>query len=399
MAQVLFLLGVFLKQFYVFSSGGFQVGDLFFMSSFLIMLFFVMHGKIPLGGSDGLFICFVGFVVLINTIYICIYGNDYPGEFRFQKSVFYYIYNLFIILSFRQLSTDLAFLRKLKHVLQAAILVQLLVSFTGLGRFVYSRFTGTFNDPNQCGFYVFASFLMIFIISHISKEKPPLLWFFVAVYLIMRTASTGMLLGMAALFVFFVFFKISDYNMKSAIAFLVFAGGLLAIVSLASVGVIRLPSSITNSSMYYRVMGKISFLWGGQTAARAGSIRNLLVDRCWDRVFDYPTKLLYGAGEGYYHRFPSARYVRNEIHSSVLGPLFCYGIIPCSFWFVWTYRQLKGIRRDLWPAFLALIIESLTLVNNRQPFFWMIFVLAGSVLSKKCCSLDSMENHADLQAE
>ena len=95
-AQELFLLGIFLKQFYLFSSGGFQMGDFCFMGSFVILIAFVMRWKISLGNSIGLFIGFVGCVILINCVYMGIYGNNYPGEFRFYKSTIYYIYNLFL---------------------------------------------------------------------------------------------------------------------------------------------------------------------------------------------------------------------------------------------------------------------------------------------------------------
>ena len=143
-----------------------------------------------------------------------------------------------------------------------------------------------------------------------------------------------------------------------------------------------MPSVFVNSAMYKRVFSKIWSFGVVSDAVQSDGIINLFVDRCWDRLIDYPTKIFYGAGEGYFNRFPSARYINNEIHSSILGPLFYYGIVPCTIWFIWIAKQLKGIKRELWAAYIALIVESVTLVNNRQPFFWMIFVLAGSCLVK-----------------
>lgn len=352
------------------------------MGSFVLMLCFIMHFKVPVGEKDGLFFAFVGCIILINSVYMFIYGNDYPGEFRFHMSIVYYVYNLFIVITFRQLSLDIDFLRKLRLTFQAALIVQLVVAFTGMGRYGSMRYMGTFNDPNQCGFYIFASFLMIFIISHITKEGHPFIWYVVAFILIMRTVSTGMMLGMAVLLAVYVFLKISEFNKKSTIAFMIVAGGLLVIFALYSEGLIRLPDSIVNTTMYQRVIAKVWSFGVGSNAVNSGGLRNLFVDRCWDRLLDYPTKILYGAGEGYYNRFPSARFTNNEVHSSILGPLFYYGIFPCSIWFAWTVNQIKGIKRELWAAYLALIIESITLVNNRQPFFWMIFVLAGNFLAK-----------------
>lgn len=382
-ASVLFLLGVLFKQFYLVSSGGFQLGDFCFMGSFVILVAFYNRFRIPLTGNDNLFMGFVGCVALINFIYICIYGMDYPGEFRFHMSIVYYLYNLFIILTFRQFSTDKAFLTKLRKVLQLGLLIQLGVSIAGLGRYGSMRYMGTFNDPNQFGFFVFASFLMIFIVSMVTKEGHPLIWYAVAFYLIMRSVSTGMLLGMTVLFVVYIFLKISELNYRSAVLFMAIVATFFLTMLLLHFGVIRIPASIAQSTMVQRALSKIWSFGLGSNAVSSGGFRNLIIDRCWDRLWDYPSKILYGAGEGYYDRFPSARFNDNEVHSSILGPLFYYGIFPCSIWFVWTAKQLKGIKRELWCAYLALIIESITLVNNRQPFFWMIFVLAGSRLAKR----------------
>ena len=166
LAQTLFLMGVFLKQFYLFSSGGFQLGDFCFMGSFLIVMVFVLHFKIPLISGDGFFMGVVGCVTLINFIYMCVYGSNYPGEFRFHMSIIYYFYNLFIILTFRQFSSDIDFLKKLRLVLQTGLAVQLAVALAGLGRYGSMRYMGTFNDPNQCGFFILSSFLYDYCIYH-----------------------------------------------------------------------------------------------------------------------------------------------------------------------------------------------------------------------------------------
>lgn len=381
-AQGLFLLGVFLKQFYIFSSGSFQLGDFCFMGSFLLVIVFVLHGRITFVSGDALIARFVVCVVMINLIYMFIYGNDYLGEFRFHKSSIYYIYNLFIILTFRQFCSDIVFLKKLGRVLQLGLFVQFFVALIGAGRYENNRFMGTFNDPNQCGFFILSSFLLVFIISQITEEGHPLLWYMIAFYLVMKTVSMGMLLGMGVLLAMYIFLKISKFNRQSAFVFIILAAVVLVLLTLYETGTLRLPSSITSTSMYQRALQKLWRFGFGANAVSSGGLRNLFIDRCWDRLIDYPFKILYGAGEGYYSRFPSARFTNNEIHSSILGPLFYYGIFPCSIWFTWTVKQLKGIKRELWAAYLALIVESVTLVNNRQPFFWMIFVLAGSCLAK-----------------
>lgn len=381
-ASTLFLLGVLLKQFYLFSSGGFQLGDFCFMGSFVFLVVFYNKFRIPITGNDILFIGFVGCIIIINLIYIFIYGTNYPGEFRFHMSIIYYIYNLFIILTIRQFSNDKEFLTKLRRVLQLGLLIQFGVAVAGVGRYGSMRYMGTFNDPNQFSFFVFSSFLLIFVISTITKDGHPIIWYVIAFYLIIQSVSTGMLLGMLVLLISFIFIKLLELSRKSAILFVVTASVLLFFVILLYLGVVKVPESIEKITIVQRALTKILSFGIGTDGVGSGGFRNLMIDRCWDRLWDYPSKILYGAGEGYFNRFPSARYTNNEIHSSILGPLFYYGIFPCSIWFIWTVKQFKSLKRDLWCVYLALIVESITLVNNRQPFFWMLFVLAGSFLAK-----------------
>lgn len=380
LSQVFFLLGVFFKQFYLFSSGDFQLGDLLLMCSFITLIFFHNHLSVILGKWDWLIITYVGCIFLINTIYIGIYGFDYDSAFFFHLSIIYYLFNLFVILTFRQLSQDDKFLEKLRKVLEYGLIIQLFVSLMGLGRYGSMRYMGTFNDPNQCGFYIFSSFLLIFLICHMTNKGMPFLWFIIAFYLIVKTASTGMMLGMCSLVLVYGLFVTTKMKRKIILRTLFSVFSIVLFLLLATFGFISLPDFITELDMYQRVASKIvSF---GITSG-GGSIHNLIVDRCWDRLIDYPEKILYGAGEGYFYRFPSERFTYNEIHSSLFGPLFYYGILPCLLWFTWVFKQLQGLKKELWGVYVALILESITLVNVRQPLFWCIFVLAGCYLAKE----------------
>ena len=43
---------------------------------------------------------------------------------------------------------------------------------------------------------------------------------------------------------------------------------------------------------------------------------------------------------------------------------------------------MKGTPVIYWGVFIATILEAFTLINHRQPFFWMLFVL-GCVLVRR----------------
>ena len=69
-SQILFLMGVFAKQFYVLPSGSFQIGDALFILSFLVSVFCRDRGGIRVQESEKPIIWFVVCVTIINIIYI-----------------------------------------------------------------------------------------------------------------------------------------------------------------------------------------------------------------------------------------------------------------------------------------------------------------------------------------
>ena len=99
-------------------------------------------------------------------------------------------------------------------------------------------------------------------------------------------------------------------------------------------------------------------------------------DRNLVGVINHPEVFLYGSGGGHMERF-SITGDRRELHSTWIALAFYYGIIPFLFLISWIQRNLKGIKKIYLVPILALVIESFTLVNFRQPTFWILFVLVG----------------------
>ena len=104
-----------------------------------------------------------------------------------------------------------------------------------------------------------------------------------------------------------------------------------------------------------------------------------LRDRSITRVVDNPLGLLYGTGEGMWTRYPS----NNEIHATMISLCFYYGIIPYLLWILWLKNNMENIHPALLCVYVAHIAEAFTLANHRQPFFWILFVLASSVHAKQ----------------
>lgn len=364
--SAVFLLACVVKQFYLGASGTVQVGDVLFFSSFLLMMLSSQRQKTCT--EDVYLNTFLIFVGVINAVYALFYFR-----IDFILSTLYYFFNYCIVLTFENLIDNESFLSWLGRVCRLNLLIQLAIYMTGRGRwYMNMRYQGTFNDPNQYGFFVLCNLFLITILL-IQKEKGirVMPWILLSLFLIMPTASTGMMLGVAIYVALFVIFPdVSSGDFARLIAIIGMIGLVILYLGITN-GFIHLPAAFENSYMYERIIEKIQNV--------GSSSDDLLVDRGWNKVFDNPLCMLYGAGEGYFYRFKASG---NEVHSSILGPLFYYGIIPCSFLVRWYKSKLVGVKKATWCVYIALFVESITLINTRQPFFWMLLVLAGDYWTK-----------------
>lgn len=213
--QLLFVLAVFMKQFYILPSGYPQIADVLFILSFALLF---VDNKIRLNKIDYNFLILLSFIIVINSIYTCIYSD---GEYLF--STFYWIYNFFIIVLFRELLDDLTFASSLLSVFKLNIVIQLIICVCGIGRrYAAIRYMGTFNDPNQFGFFILCCFFMTFLLSHYVEDKLYLIWHIIVIYLIVRSASIGMILALAVFYFILLIKEIAsgkDATLKKVILY------------------------------------------------------------------------------------------------------------------------------------------------------------------------------------
>ena len=354
-----------MKQFYMLPSGMPQIGDFLILGS--VLLYVITGGSLTCEKEDKYLKIFIIFVFIINGAYFA-----FNNSTTFLISTFYYFFNYLIVLLIQKLIKIEGFAQQLERVLEIDILVQLVVFLLGRGRFHSGvRYMGTFNDPNQYSFFIFGAMLLITLLKHgRGKNREVLLWYMISLFLIFQASSTGMLLGFLVFIILYVLFSTKTLNGGDFL--MIIAAGLIILIGLAIVhGDVSLPSSISESYMMQRVEQKLDDFSGGSS--------EVLRDRQWTKVVEYPLYTLIGAGEGAFDRFGN----KSEIHSSVLGPLWYYGFIPFSIWVRWCIEKMKKVDIRALCIYGALIVESFTLVNNRQPFFWMIYALAGFSLLQR----------------
>ena len=316
----------------------------------------------------------------------------------------YWVYSAAAIWTFRVLYSHV-FMRGVVLACSVNILVQAAVLFSGQGRYFHeswggSRFMGTFNDPNQFAFFLFTMFLVLFMAycqrnrngSGDTRQQILLQGMFFLVsalvlFLIGCSKSTGVFLGLLVFFFVLLWQWLWD-RMRHSGRRLAWQLGVIGLTVAGGILLWQLwPSadfdiSKTDYSLISRVQQKIWKLSNGNLA-------DLLYDRSAERLVLESHYLLFGAGEGYFERFipwgfearlsPGVFHVFhvNEIHSSFFDVWFSYGLIPMA---LLTYWIMKHAVRCSWrqrAAVIALLAESFTLMNLRQPFFWFILVLAG----------------------
>lgn len=365
----LFFLGLLMKPFYLLPSGSFQTGDLLLMLAVGIHYATQRKVRVRIRKDNKPFFFFFGMVILINLAYTVITGTT------MLKPIAYYLYNFLIILYFSDVLEDDEHSETFLLLIRLAFFFDILFQYGSymLGRgkwFSSSRYMGTFNDPNQYGVFILIASLSIFVIS-VQFKKNWLIMLGIGFLAILPSSSTGMLCGMLAFVGSYFIFSLIKNDKKSISLFFILL--ILSILVLCiAFGYIELPEIITKQAMYKRFLAKIR-------SVLQSSNRTIADDRCWNAALRNPIYFLYGAGEGGFSRFNAA----HEIHSSILGPLFYYGIVPFTSLCIWVGRKLRGIKVELYSAYVAIIAEAVFLVNTRQPTFWMLFLLAGYKLSKK----------------
>ena len=377
--NIFLYLYIILKPFYIGKSGTIQIADLFIVLAFIL----TMIKKTQISETERKmlknfkwFILFVSCVVFINVLGFLIYlKTDY------LLSTLYYIFILLGIYTIIFKIKDNNFLNKIYKLCMFNIIVQLIIFLIGFGRYFGNiRYMGTFNDPNQFGFFIILMIMLMSIIKDILSKKNNYFipFFIISCFLIFQSASTGMILAIMTytvlnfiIFIPNIYNKIKKYQSKIFIAFIFvcLAGGILFVEYKYNYDFnyninTFFKKKILNSSILDRTKEKVNKTQN----------ENILVDRHLEQIINYPQYLIFGAGQGNYTRFAS---YYGEIHSTFPSIMFYYGIVPFLILLYWIYKNLKGLKFKQLIPYIAILIESFTLLNQRQLLFWMIIILAN----------------------
>lgn len=361
-AFMMYLLFWILKPFYLFESGSVQPGDAFLGLSFLTFLV-GNNLRLSLRKIDACLYLFFLCVFGINVLHFV-----FLQETAFLKPILYYIFNFFVVYLFREFSAEQRFFQYFASVLKLNIWMQLILLITGLGEwFGGVRYIGSYNDPNQLAFGLMSTYCLLYCISRIITVKRRWLYFAIVAFLIYKSSSTGMLAGIAILFVCEQYFRLvtikGDFNKALYVIYLLIITMAFLFFALELISVIN--SGDTDIFFLKRLVTKLD--------KGDSFVESFIKDRNIYPLLNAPFRILYGSGEGQMSRFCDSHL---EIHSTWLGLLFYYGIIPFCILISWIGTNLKKTDLYALPVYLCVFAEAFTLVNHRQPSFWTLIALA-----------------------
>ena len=370
MTNILLLLFILLRPFYVRASGQVQPADGFLMLYFFCTVYrdFKAQVLIPNIKKNKLFYIFLVLAIMINAFY-----HKVVPDPRFLFSSLYLVYMGVVVYSYDS-GINKGLIDKIRYILYGNLIIQFLIYSSGLGRLYYelweegaTRYMGTFTDPNQFGFYIFIVLLFAYLTKH---EKMDTYLFpitsVMGIFLIIQSKSLAAFLGLAVLYTLvFLRFIGKKFRVNKVI--------LCVMLILTTAGVVYyfIPTSdFRIENVEYTTVNRIRYKI--YNIIYADGIKDILRERAAEKIINYPEYFIYGAGEGNYERYYPEPV--NEIHSSFINLFFSYGLIPFAILMGWFKKRLKGLNAVSLVCFITILIESMFLVNYRQALFWVLWI-------------------------
>lgn len=362
--------------FYIFPSGNPQPGD----GVFLVLAALAFSGiAITIYNFQNLYLAcglFLAVVTLVNLAWWTVYY-----ELRFLMSTIFYVYNLLMLITVANLFANMPDqLAKLTRygVLACLFIEVFFVLFVGSSH--NSRAIGTFNNPNQLGYWSLIS-CSIWLVTKRDEAIGMIdaLAGVMFVFLVLESLSKAALVGVAMLIVFALFFQ----RMKGSHVLASFAGCVIVVI-------IALFIPFFQNAMSEFVANFFTEGFGSDLISRFESVEEErerdLAHRGYDRIFEYPEHLILGSGEGAFHRFTITMTKDIEFHSIWGTIIYGYGIAGTLTFFGLLYVVFRRAPFRHFVYFIPMAAYGITHQGLRFSFLWiffgMVFGLAQARRSK-----------------
>lgn len=374
----LYFLYFVLSPFYLWKSGYPQVADVILVT--LVILYFTSKRlSINLFSGTkrilivGLF--FTIYVFVINFVWIILLQNIDS----FLLSSIYYVYNFLVVAVVISLYSDYGetLLKMTYYAVLISVFLQVIVFFSS-GGFTGERTVGSFNNPNQLGYYSLLIVSTLMFLS--SKINVNIILFSLGILsgilLSLLSLSKATIIAMSFLIILFLIFGSVNCKLKKRLW--------LILLTTVVIGVFinETTSMIQESELLTSVQNRINGI--GQDDDDNPEQRG------YTRLTDYPQYWIFGAGEGMYNRFSNFKL---EFHSTLGNIQVSYGLIGSILFLTFIFLVLRNDKYRNWYIIISLLlIYGLTHNGIRNSIFWILLALIA-------CSSCIMSKNKEMQTE
>lgn len=351
---------------YLFESGLPQPADLIIalVAGFSIVLF-ILNSKIIFNRVFTTLCLMALLFFAINTA-----NYNYYGDIKFFYSSLYYVFNAFVFGA-----TVVLFKHdpiKMKDTARLAIIASLFLQLAWIFLFnsnsIY-RETGSFNNPNQLGYWAMLSSCYLLTINY-GRRMPwiDIVGILICTYVISESLSRATIISYALIMIAFFIGQYMSVLTRVAIL-LIFST--YALMQIAVLG---------NANFIFQNFDKIE-----QVIERLETVQTedgVIQERGYERILNYPQYLIYGSGEGAYWRFNDKTDVKNrglEVHSGLAAILLAYGFLGFGLFSIFILTIFQRVPWLLWMTLAAVMAYGITHQHIRFTGFWVYLGLIYAV--------------------
>lgn len=365
---------IFLSPFYFYASGMPQPAHILMLIASMAVVFINRGNCFGLIKANVFLIAFLVLVFLINIIYFI----------QFNKTIFivnslYWLYGLILLLAVICVSCDDWVLNWVKRFVLLQLTLILICYLMSWGGFLFwPRYQYFFNGPNQLAYYVLSMLIVYSVIDRGNVERGLLFAYFLTTSAIIMTGARSMFI--AFLPMIFILLYIARCNLRKQIFIL-----LIPVILYYLFIQMGLPWYIPtdaeklagqNFNIGSNTLNRFRELCVSCNSTDYYSIEYQLRARGYLRILDFPEYLFWGAGHGMDERFGALDGHAYEIHSSLGGVLFYYGIVGLAAFLIAVYKIFKNKINILFLA--PIFAYGLFTYGLRSPYFWFVLGFVAS---------------------
>lgn len=352
LAKFLLMLTYFTYPYYIFPSGGFQPA-IGLCAGVFLALAVTAPSKIRFNGITQILIIYTIYAVVVNTLWYFRTNDDDFITHMIITIVGTFIYvTLSNVFSYFTKADAFTFLLVIFATLatQTLLLSLGMVKDAGAGRAII-----WFNNPNQLGYFCVISATLAVISGYYYKIQSIMIPLIIgmAIFLTAFTLSRAALGGCLLFIPIMLFFSstLSIARKLAIILVLAIAGAYIVDLYVQSETYTRLERRMENSS----------------------ENQNQTEVRHFNRVWEQPDHLVFGAGKGGYDRFPGRA---QEIHNLFLSVLYSFGIIGFLFYMSFWYKIIPNLQVLIYM--FPVLTYNMTHNGGRALAFWFLLALIAT---------------------